>query len=88
MGESEGWYVLTEYTFKDWNFLAPFYRYENWDRYSSEAGYQVKSQVFGANWYLRGNTTKVGLAIQNDKYEVNVGDRKDQRIKLTSQWFF
>ncbi len=87
-GKSEGWYVTGEYVIKDVNYLAPFFRYEQWDRWNDEDGYDLTSTVVGMNWYLRGNTTKVGLSVQSDDYDKNIGDYKDIRYKLTTQFFF
>ncbi len=29
----------------------------------------------GVNWYLRGNTTKVGFVYQEDRFGANTGDK-------------
>ncbi len=86
-GTSDGYYVTGEYFIEGPN-VAPFIRYESWNKWEGEDGYDFTSTVFGANWYLRGYTTKVGLAVQTDDYDTKIGDKEDQRIKLTTQWFF
>ncbi len=88
IGKSHGWYVTGEYVLSDLYYLAPFVRYEKWNRWEGEDGYDLVSKIGGINWYLRGNTTKVGLAYQVDDYGVNIGNEKVKRLKLTTQWFF
>ncbi|MEH6559417.1 MAG: porin [Oceanicoccus sp.] len=87
-GSSSGWYVTSEYVFKDFYYLAPFVRYEKWDRFDDESGYDVESSLVGVNWYLRGNTTKVGLVYQQDEFGVNTGNRDVDTLRVTTQWFF
>ena len=88
--KSNGYYVTGEYVFTDHNFLAPFFRYESWDKYEGQEGYELKSRLYGLNWYLRGNTTKMGLIVQNDDYGVNLknGGQKVESVRITTQWFF
>jgi len=87
-GTSEGWYVTGEYVFPDFYYVAPFFRYESWDRFTEADGYDVTSSTAGVNWYLRGNTTKVGFSYQKNEYGVNTGDKNDDIFRVTSQWFF
>ena len=88
IGTSSGWYVTGEYVLPEFYYIAPFARYEKWDKWDDESGYDLTSTIFGINWYLRGNTTKVGLSYQKDEYDKNIGDYDEKRIKLTTQWFF
>lgn len=91
MGTSDGWYATTEYVFTDYSFIAPFVRYESWDKYKeSIAGenYDFRSKLAGVNWYIRGNRIKASLALQKDKYGKSIGDYTDTRYKFTTQWFF
>ena len=87
-GSSTGWYVTSEYVIPELSYIAPFARYESWDRYDDADGYNVTSTLAGVNWYLRGNTTKVGLVYQKDEYGVNTGNKDVTSIRVTSQWFF
>jgi hypothetical protein len=90
VGTSSGWYVTSEYVFSDFYYVAPFVRYESWDRFEQEDGHEITSSIAGVNWYLRGNTTKVGLLFQKDEYanaDKN-GERDVNIVRLTSQWFF
>ena len=87
-GSSSGWYATSEYVFTDLAYMAPFIRYEEWDRFEGEDGYKVTSALAGVNWYLRGNTTKVGFVYQQDTFDEKTGDKDVQKIRITSQWFF
>lgn len=89
-GKSSGWYVTGEYVIPELSYLAPFFRYENWDKWNDADGYDFTSKMAGVNWYLRGNTTKFGLLVQKDNYEENLnkGERDETSVRLTSQWFF
>ncbi|BCD59881.1 MULTISPECIES: hypothetical protein [unclassified Nitratiruptor] len=88
VGKSNGWYVTGEYVIPSLYYIAPFARYEKWDKLEDANGYDMTSKIAGINWYLRGNSTKVGIAYQEDDYDVNVGDKKVKRVKFTTQWFF
>ncbi len=87
-GTSTGYYVSGEYVFSDFYYLAPFARYESWDRFDGKSGYTLTSSAVGVNWYLRGNTVKVGALYQHDDFDEHVGDRQVRYFRLTSQWFF
>ncbi|WP_457747200.1 porin [Sulfurimonas sp.] len=87
-GTSTGWYVTGEYVMPEFNYIAPFARYESWDRFDDLNGYNVTSTLAGINWYLRGNTTKVGFVYQKDEYEINTGNEDVTSLRITSQWFF
>jgi hypothetical protein len=86
--KSNGYYVTGEYVMPELNYIAPFFRYESWDKYEGKSGYTLNSQMYGVNWYLRGNTTKMGLIVQNDDYAANIGNNKEQSVRITTQWFF
>ena len=88
VGKSDGWYATGEYVFEEFGYLAPFVRYEKWDKFKDTKDYELTSAMGGINWYLQGNTIKAGVVYQEDKYEANIGDKTDRRVKLTSQWFF
>ncbi len=95
IGTSKGWYVLSEYVMPNFYYIAPFVRYEDWDRFEGVDGFDVKSTSAGVNWYLRGNTTKVGLVYEKtetgDQIGIDFGDpaaRDVTAVRLTSQFFF
>jgi len=92
-GKSNGWYATGEYVIEQLGYIAPFVRYEKWDKWEDAAAnedFELESKIAGINWYLRGNTTKVGLVYQEDDYGLSLkgGEHTDTRMKLTSQWFF
>jgi len=90
-GKSNGWYATGEYVIEQLGYIAPFVRYEKWDKYEDAApgeDYELESKIAGINWYLRGNTTKVGLVYQKDTLGEDIGGYTDTRAKLTTQWFF
>lgn len=87
-GESSGWYATSEYVFSDFYYIAPFIRYEDWDRFDDKAGYDYEAKIAGVNWYLRGNTTKVGLYVQKENFGEALGNDNVTTVRLTSQWFF
>jgi hypothetical protein len=88
LGTSEGWYATAEYVMDDFYYLAPYVRYESWNKFEGEDGYDFTSTLAGINWYLKGNSIKAGLTYQVDDYDDAIGDKEIERIKLTSQWFF
>jgi hypothetical protein len=91
VGTSSGWYATSEYVFTDFYYVAPFVRYESWDRFEDKDGYDSTSISAGVNWYLRGNSTKVGMYYQKDENGEKIGDdgAYDENIfRVTSQWFF
>jgi hypothetical protein len=87
-GKSNGWYATAEYCFADYGFVAPFVRYESWDKFKDASGYNLTSKMAGVNWYLQGNTIKAGVTYQKDEYGSAIGNETDTRIKVTTQFFF
>jgi len=92
-GDSDGYYITGEYVMPELGYIAPFFRYEKWDRFESATEADVTSKMIGLNWYLKGNTIKTGIYFQRDEYGTsaanNNGFEKDvDRIRLTSQFFF
>lgn len=87
-GKSSGWYTTGEYVIPELGYIAPFFRYEKWDKLEDAAGYDYTSKMAGVNWYLRGNTIKVGAILQKDTYGENIGDKETTSARITSQWFF
>jgi len=87
-GKSDGWYATSEYVIEELNFLAPFVRYESWDKFKGVDGYDYTAATGGINWYLKGNSIKAGLVYQTEKYGKNIGYKDIDTVKLTSQFFF
>ena len=69
-------------------YIAPFARYDDWDRFSGASGFKQETIVAGVNWYLRGNTTKIGLNYQRDNFGDATTDDDSNIIRITSQFFF
>ncbi len=96
VGSSDGYYIQSEYVFKNLSYLAPFVRYEKWDRFKQLSDYDFESYVAGLNWYTKGNKIRFGLVYQYDKSDSNLvsvdsrGRRliDDQQFKLTSMWHY
>ena len=96
IGRSTGFYVQGEYVFSSLCHLAPFVRYEKWDRFDSASGYDFLSAVAGINWYLKGNNLRLGLVFQYDSYDNNIvltdgrgrSSDKNRQILLTSMWHY
>jgi hypothetical protein len=87
-GTSKGWYVTFEYVMENLGYAAPYFRYESWNKFEDEDGYDFTSTLVGVNWYLKGNSVKAGLTYQVDDYDDLIGDKTARSVKLTSQWFF
>jgi hypothetical protein len=92
-GNSTGWYATSEYVIPELAYLAPFIRYEKWDKFDDVDGYDYEAKIAGVNWYLRGNTTKVGLYVQKETFGDKISDNETSEedvttVRLTSQWFF
>jgi len=89
-GHSQGWYATSEYVIEELAFLAPYVRYESWNKFEGQDGYDYKSAMGGVNWYLKGNTIKAGLTYQQEKYGAALkdGERTQENIKVTTQFFF
>ena len=88
VGNSDGWYVLGEYVMPELGYLSPFARYDSWDRFSDGDGFNQETIVVGVNWFLRGNTTKVGVNYQRDNFETATTEDDSNTIRVTSQFFF
>ena len=90
-GKSSGWYVTSEYVMPEFGYIAPFARYESWDKFDdSSAGedYKFTSKMAGINWYLKGNTIKTGFVYQKDEYGASTGNKDVEKMKITTQFFF
>lgn len=83
-GSSEGHQIQLEYTFQDLNFIAPFVRYESWDKFEQADGFDVNATVVGVNWYLKGEKIRVGAAFIQEDHAANVGNKKVDAFQLYS----
>jgi len=88
VGKSNGWYATSEYVIESLGYVAPFVRYESWDKFEGVDGYDYTAATAGVNWYLKGNSIKAGLVYQTEKYGVKIGNKDVDTVRLTSQFFF
>lgn len=89
VGKSEGYYVQGEKVFPDFHFLAPFARYEKWDRFLSGGDYLTTDKLYGVNWYLNGNRFKLSLAYEHTDNGDDTGRPKEsEAYHLASSWHF
>jgi len=95
-GTGQGHYTQIEYVLPKLIYLAPFIRYEDWNKFKQVEGYGLESYLAGINWYMQANSMRIGVAYQVDKKENNLvqvdsrGRRfnEDRQIRLTSMWLF
>lgn len=87
-GNSSGWYATGEYVLTELSYLAPMFKYERWNRFRQAPGYNVESFALGVNWYLMGNSARVGLVAQKDWLESRVGAGAETSLRFTSQIHF
>jgi hypothetical protein len=87
LGKSTALIAQMEYVLTELSYLSPFVGYESWNRFDHEHGYTKETMVYGINWYLRGNSTKVGFNAAMTEFGDALGDR-DVVYRLTSQLRF
>lgn len=85
LGISDGWYAQAEYVAPWLAYVGIFYRQEHWNRFVGVGGFGQATHAAGLNWYLRGNTLRVGLAVQTDSFGAQLRDQTQVAYKLTSQ---
>jgi len=90
VGRSEGWYVQAEKVFSDFHFLAPFIRYETWDRFLGAGDYESITNMYGVNWYLNGNRFRVSAAYETSNLgrSINGSKLEEDKIHISSMWHF
>lgn len=88
-GKSEGWYVQGEKVFPEFYFIAPFARYESWDRFITSGDYLTTDQLYGVNWYLNGNRFKISLAYEKtDNGEDSSLPDESEAYHFATAWHF
>lgn len=88
-GKSEGWYVQGEKVFPQFHFIAPFARYEHWDRFLTSGDHLSLDQLYGVNWYLNGNRFKISLAYEKtDNGEDSNLAEKSEAYHFATAWHF
>lgn len=96
LGDSDGYFAQVEYVMTEFHYLAPFFRYESWDRFNDAENFDQTSTVAGINWYLRANKIRVGLFYQIEKYDSNIRSTNargqifdnNKQINLTTMWHY
>lgn len=88
-GVSEGYYVQSEYVLPEFHFFAPFFRYENWNRFIETGDYGSEHNLYGINWYLNGNRFRVTLAYEQNNLGKDIkGGQRVEALHLASMWHF
>lgn len=88
-GTSDGWYVQGEKLFTEFYYLAPFARYESWDRFRDSGDYLSTNQLYGINWYANGNRFKLSLAYEHVENEEDTGlSGQADLYHLATAWHF
>lgn len=96
LGKSEGYYVEGEYVVPSLSYIAPFVRYESWDRFKEKDDYTLESYVVGVNWYMKGNKVRTGLFYQRDDYDSNLRSQDargrvfedDEQVKFVTMFHY
>lgn len=89
-GDGEGWYVQGEKLFSNFYFLAPFARFEKWNRFIESGDYETESNLFGVNWYANGNRFRLSLAYERNDLGRDISGSKEEveAFHLASMWHF
>ncbi len=95
-GSSDGFYLEGEYVFTSLSYLAPYFRYEEWDRFHQADNFSLTSTVFGLNWYMKGHNIRLGLFYDLTKRDSNLIEtgfdgnnyRNTQSLLLTSMIYY
>lgn len=90
VGSGEGWFVQGEKLFTNFHYLAPFLRYEKWNRFLESGDYMSESNMLGLNWYLNGNRFRVTLAYERNRLGESI-EGHEERVEayhLASMWHF
>lgn len=89
-GAGEGWFVQAEKVFAEFHFVAPFVRYEEWNRFIGSGDYETDGSLFGVNWYLNGNRVRVSVAYEqaNLGRDVSGAKEKTEAFHVASMWHF
>lgn len=90
VGRSKGWYVQAEKVFSDFHFIAPFIRYEIWDRFLGANDYESITNMYGVNWYLNGNRFRVSAAYETSKLgrAINGSKIEEDTVHISTMWHF
>lgn len=88
-GRGEGYYVQGEKIFRNFHFIAPFARFESWDRFQGSGDYLSRDEIFGINWYANGNRFKLSLAYERSWNGADTTlDEDSESYHLATAWHF
>lgn len=95
-GDGEGYYVLMDFTFPKLSYIAPFVRYEKWDKFKKASYAEFDSYQAGLNWFVRGNDIQLGIAYQYDESQGDIIQpdgagrefKDNQQVTMTTMWHF
>ena len=82
-GKSEGWTVQGEYVFTNFHYIAPFFRYESWDRFTDNDDFQQNTWLVGMNYYLKGNKLRLGAYYEKTEFDDALTTAIGKSIKET-----
>lgn len=88
-GSSDGWFIQGEKLFKEFYYLAPFVRFESWDRFKESGEYVSEGQLYGINWYANGNRFKLSVAFEHVENDADTGLAGQADLyHLATAWHF
>ncbi len=92
-GKSSGQHYQLEYVFPQYSYLAPFLRYEYWNRFEEDNEFLQKTRLVGLNWYLRANQVRLGAFYSEDDFGralqmASKSDAQESTIGLTAMFNF
>ena len=67
-GRSTGWFTQGEYVLTSFHFLAPYVRYQHWNRFKDTPDLKETTLAGGLNYYIKGNKLRVGLFYEKTEY--------------------
>ncbi len=67
-GKSEGAFAQVEYVLTDFHYLAPFARWQSWNRFKENTDFNQSSWLVGLNHYLKGNKLRWGAYFEKTDY--------------------
>ncbi len=83
-GKSEGWVVQGEYVFTDFHYIAPYFRYQDWDRFTDNDDFDQQTWLLGVNYYLKGNKLRIGGHYQETKFADGLQSKLGSKETLMS----
>ena len=69
IGKSDGGFAQAEYVFTNFHYIAPFLRYQTWNRFKDFDNFSENTMLAGINYYMKGNKLKTGLYYETVDYD-------------------